>query len=118
MSLRSSEVGVLWFLQRTSTGIKSYRLFTEFLKEPIYLWQNDGPERDDVIVFKYPRNPDISYIKRVVGIPGDKLSIKNNKLYINGKEKVFTGIPLSRQKEIISELLNSVKQLSGSLRQL
>lgn len=44
------------------------------------------PGRGDVIVFRYPQNPSINYIKRVVGIPGDKISYKNKILYINGKE--------------------------------
>ncbi len=41
------------------------------------------PERGDVIVFRYPENPEIDYIKRVVGIPGDRLKYVNKILYIN-----------------------------------
>ena len=43
------------------------------------------PERGDVIVFRYPENPSIDYIKRVVGVPGDKIAYYNKVLYINGK---------------------------------
>ncbi|MDH5571038.1 MAG: signal peptidase I [Gammaproteobacteria bacterium] len=43
------------------------------------------PERGDVIVFRYPEDPSIDYIKRVVGVPGDKVSYFNKVLQINGK---------------------------------
>ncbi|MCB2183470.1 MAG: signal peptidase I [Desulfobulbaceae bacterium] len=43
------------------------------------------PERGDVIVFKYPENPSQDFIKRVVGVAGDRIAIKNKKLFVNGK---------------------------------
>lgn len=43
------------------------------------------PERGDVIVFRYPEDPSIDYIKRVVGVPGDEVAYYNKVLYINGK---------------------------------
>jgi signal peptidase I len=44
-----------------------------------------SPERGDVMVFRYPKEPSINYIKRVVGVPGDKVSYINKVLYINGE---------------------------------
>jgi signal peptidase I len=41
------------------------------------------PQRGEVIVFKYPENMDMFYIKRVVGVPGDKIYYENGNLYIN-----------------------------------
>ena len=43
------------------------------------------PERGDVVVFRYPPDENIDYIKRVIGLPGDKIEYINKKLSINGK---------------------------------
>jgi signal peptidase I len=40
-------------------------------------------ERGDVVVFRYPRNQQVSYIKRVVAVPGDRLRIDHGKVYVN-----------------------------------
>jgi signal peptidase I len=44
-----------------------------------------SPERGDVIVFRYPENPEIDYIKRVVGLPGDVVTYKDKTIYVNGE---------------------------------
>ena len=41
-------------------------------------------ERGDVVVFWYPRDPSVSFIKRVVGLPGDTVEIRSGRLYVNG----------------------------------
>ncbi len=43
------------------------------------------PKRGDVAVFHYPPNPDVDYIKRVIGVPGDRIQYKDKRLYINGQ---------------------------------
>jgi signal peptidase I len=44
----------------------------------------DYPERGDIVVFRYPEDPNIPFIKRVIGLPGDHISYYDKTLYING----------------------------------
>ncbi len=46
---------------------------------------NATPQRGDVAVFRYPENPKVDYIKRIVGIPGDRIAYRNKVLYVNGE---------------------------------
>jgi len=63
--------------------------FTYGLRLPVIgtkIMPLNDPQTGDVMVFKYPDNPSINYIKRVVGVPGDKIRYENKRLTINGKE--------------------------------
>jgi signal peptidase I len=44
------------------------------------------PERGDVVVFRYPVDPKVNFIKRLVGLPGDTISYRDKKLYVNGEQ--------------------------------
>ena len=46
---------------------------------------NKDPQRGDVVVFRYPPDPRLDYIKRVVGVPGDEIVYQNQKLTLNGQ---------------------------------
>ena len=50
----------------------------------------NDPQRGDVMVFKYPKDMSQDYIKRVIGIPGDKITYENKRLTINGKAVSYT----------------------------
>ncbi|ODU68956.1 MAG: signal peptidase I, partial [Lautropia sp. SCN 66-9] len=52
------------------------------------------PQRGDVMVFRFPQDPSVDYIKRVIGLPGDEISYQNKRLEINGQE-----VPLARDGE-------------------
>ena len=43
------------------------------------------PERGDIVIFPYPDNPEVTYVKRVIGLPGETVEIKNGAVYIDGE---------------------------------
>jgi signal peptidase I len=51
----------------------------------VKLFNVNAPARGDVMVFRYPENPSTDYIKRVVGIPGDRVEYRNKRLTVNGE---------------------------------
>ena len=77
-------IGDFILVNKMSYGLKVP--FSDWFSDPIYLFEPSKPERGDVIVFKYPKDESINYIKRVVGLPGDTIEILNKKLYINDEE--------------------------------
>jgi len=49
------------------------------------LYKNGDPERGDIVVFKYPEDETKDFIKRVIGLPGETIEMKNKVVYINGE---------------------------------
>ncbi len=47
------------------------------------------PQRGDVVVFRYPRDPSVNYIKRLVGLPGDHVEVRSDRITINGQPVPF-----------------------------
>ncbi len=72
------------------------------------------PKRGDVMVFRYPKDPSIDYIKRVIGLPGDKVAYYNKQLFVNGEPVkqeakgtyigVGSGVPMSGAKVRLEHL--------------
>jgi signal peptidase I len=80
-------IGDFILVNKTTYGLKipfSDAVLFDKSFNPIYLTEKKEPQRGDVIVFKYPKDLSVNYIKRVVGIPGDTLEIKNKVVHING----------------------------------
>jgi signal peptidase I len=51
------------------------------------IWGRDiVPARGDIIIFTYPKNKSLDFVKRVIGLPGDTVQISHKKVYINGRE--------------------------------
>jgi signal peptidase I len=69
--------------------------FTYGLRLPVLnrkLVELGTPQRGDVVVFRYPLDPKVDYIKRVIGLPGDTIDYRNKTLYINGEAQPQTAI--------------------------
>jgi len=88
--------------------------FTYGIRLPIVnqkIIQLNDPQRGDVMVFKYPKDMSQDYIKRVVGVPGDKITYENKRLTVNGKP-----ISYAPQDDYLDdETLNYKKQFKENL---
>ena len=78
------QIGDYLFVAKYSYGYSRYSLP---FSPPLFSGRIFGslPARGDVAVFKYPRDTSIDYIKRIVGLPGDTVQVREGQLYINGK---------------------------------
>lgn len=73
----------------------------------IVLAQTDEPQRGEIIVFKYPLDPSINFVKRLIAVPGDRVEVVDGFIVINGKSTL----------EVPEKLGATVKQLSESAKE-
>ena len=90
-------IGDFILVNKFAYGIKVP--FSDMYSDPIYIYRNEGPKRGEVIVFKYPKDEDTNYIKRVVGVPGDRIEIVDKVLYVNDvpTESVPISFPMGQE---------------------
>ena len=70
------------FVNKMAYGLKVP--FSDLLRDqPSFIKKGDLPKRGDIVVFVYPKDENVYYIKRVIGLPGDVVEIRNKVLYIN-----------------------------------
>jgi signal peptidase I len=81
------------------------------------------PARGDVMVFKFPENPKINFIKRVVGVPGDRIRYQNKQLFINNElvEVELTQAPslqnrMGRYTEKLGEVSHDIYKANSAPR--
>lgn len=94
-------IGDFILVNKLSYGLKVP--FTEWFEEPTYISGPDKPKRGDVVVFKYPKDTSLNYIKRVIGLPGDRIEVINKVVYINGE-------PLSVEKTSGKEFMEDMDE--------
>src|SRR5208337_3677505 len=71
-----------------------------------FVYRFTAIERGDVVVFRYPRDPDKSYIKRVIALPGDRLRIEHGHVWLNGKPLSEPYVPLEyRDNRSMAEIV-------------
>lgn len=115
-------IGDYIFVSKMSYGYTKYSLpfgyKFNYFNDRIF---NKNPQRGDVAVFRMPGNENINYIKRIIGVPGDKVQIKNGQIFINNKKIIqkqsskFRDIDRSSKQELIidqySESITSDKNV-------
>ena len=50
-----------------------------------YIYKGSDPVKGDIIIFEYPNDPSVDYIKRIIGTPGDTIEVRNKQLFRNGE---------------------------------
>ena len=83
-------IGDYLFVSKYSYG---YSRFSLPFSLPLFrgrIWSSE-PQRGDVVVFRYPKDDSIDYIKRVIGLPGDRIQVIDSLLHING-------VPVKRKR--------------------
>jgi signal peptidase I len=64
-----------------------------------FVYRLEPIERDDIIVFRYPRDPSKSFIKRVIGLAGDRIQIDAGRVFVNGQAIAEDYVPQAYQDE-------------------
>jgi len=77
-----------------------------------FVYRLEPIERGDIIVFRYPRDPSLSFIKRVIGVPGDRIRIDDGQVYVNGKalEEDYLFPPFVDREQSFSEIVLPPRQ--------
>ncbi len=68
-----------------SSSMATTLLFRDYIMVDSWIYQRSKPQRGDIVIFKYPPKPNILFIKRVVAIEGDKVTLKKGRLMLNGQ---------------------------------
>ncbi len=77
-------VGDFLFVSKYTYGYSRHSFPFSFLPFEGRIW-SDEPKQGDVVVFKFPKDNRTDFIKRIVGMPGDKIKLEGGRLFINGK---------------------------------
>ena len=90
-----SMIPTLWIHDHIMVNKLAYGVHVPMSKAWIFQW--GSPQRNDIVVFRFPENPEVFYVKRVVAVAGDTLEIRNGELWVNGE--VVPQDPLETDEE-------------------
>ncbi|MDH5692524.1 MAG: signal peptidase I [Gammaproteobacteria bacterium] len=113
-------VGDFILVNKFTYGLKLPVINTKFL-------DMGKPQRGDIVVFRFPKDPSIDYIKRVIGLPGDKIRYQGKTIFVNGKEVPATSkgqytslntgmvIPgLEQREEVLGDVVHDILVQHGA----
>ncbi len=92
----------------------SYGLRVPFVDRWLAQWKQ--PQRGDIVVFKYPENPDIHYVKRLIGLPGEEVTVLNGRVEINGRNFEHTPFESSANEKEFSYFTENNGRISYVVR--
>lgn len=93
------------FVNKLAYGFKvPFSDWDLFGGKPVYLVERPPAQRGDIIVFLYPKEQSLYYIKRVVGVPGDVIEVRDKVLYINQKMIKRDVVPFEESQKIFKSL--------------
>jgi len=81
--------------------------------EPITLIKRDPPKRGEIIVFLYPRDESLHYIKRVVAVEGDTIEVRNKIIYLNGQPTSHEALENQKADAVLATLDSNKYSLSS-----
>ena len=104
------KVGDYLFVSKYSYGFSKHSFPLSLPIIPNRILYNE-PERGDVVVFKTPEDNKTDYIKRLIGLPGEKIKMISNEIYINGKKiyrenvgkEKYSSLNVEKFKEVVAE---------------
>lgn len=109
--LPTLEVGDFILVNKYSYGLRLPVIGTKVV-------ELGDPQRGDIMVFKYPENPKINYIKRVIGLPGDKVRYESKQLYINDELVPETLVASLSHAKLFDEQLGEINHQIYEHKQL
>ncbi len=115
--LPTLEIGDYLFVSKPAYGYSRYSFPFGLAAFEGRMFGN-APQRGDVIVFKLPTNPSIDYIKRLIGLPGDRIQVTGGRLYINGKMVEREPVAMRRLKDASGgqeNLMEYIETLPGGV---
>ena len=103
-------VGDYIFVSKYSYGYSRYSfpLGIKFFDGRI---MGEAPKRGDIIVFRNPKSPSVDYIKRLIGLPGDKIQMIDGKLHINGVAVKNEPLDMFEDEETLGQVVEITRQM-------
>lgn len=107
-------IGDYLFVSKYAYGYTRYSLL---MSPPIFKGRifESVPERGDVVVFRWPGDTSLDYIKRVVGLPGDRVQVRGGELWLNGQRVARKRLPDFEKRDIYGNVIERAAQYEETM---